>query len=75
MRFRSNWLLAVRLPNNAVTLPNVLNKTIAWLVTKKQTWNRNLKYIPAVTLVAACISADTGVGPSLASGNHKCSLN
>jgi hypothetical protein len=27
---------------------------------------------PAVTIVAACINADTGVGPSIASGNHVC---
>ncbi len=27
---------------------------------------------PAVTMVAAWISADTGVGPSIASGNHVC---
>jgi hypothetical protein len=25
---------------------------------------------PAVTIVAACINAETGVGPSMASGNH-----
>ena len=25
---------------------------------------------PAVTIVAACIKADTGVGPSIASGSH-----
>jgi hypothetical protein len=31
------------------------------------------KYIPAVTIVAACISADTGVGPSIASGSQTCS--
>jgi hypothetical protein len=28
------------------------------------------KYTPAVTIVAACISADTGVGPSIAIGNQ-----
>jgi hypothetical protein len=28
------------------------------------------KYTPAVTIVAACINADTGVGPSIATGNH-----
>ena len=28
------------------------------------------KYTPAVTIVAACINADTGVGPSIAIGNH-----
>ena len=30
---------------------------------------------PAVTIVAACINADTGVGPSIASGNHVCNPN
>jgi len=33
------------------------------------------KKIPAVTIVAACIKADTGVGPSIASGNHICKPN
>jgi hypothetical protein len=31
-----------------------------------------IKKTPAVTIVAACINADTGVGPSIASGNHVC---
>ena len=30
---------------------------------------------PAVTMVAAWISADTGVGPSMASGSQVCSRN
>ena len=30
---------------------------------------------PAVTMVAAWISADTGVGPSMASGSQVCSKN
>jgi hypothetical protein len=30
------------------------------------------KYTPAVTIVAACIRAETGVGPSMAIGNHTC---
>ena len=30
------------------------------------------KNTPAVTIVAACNKADTGVGPSIASGNHVC---
>src|SRR5438132_687380 len=29
-----------------------------------------IMYIPAVTIVAACINADTGVGPAIASGSH-----
>jgi hypothetical protein len=30
------------------------------------------KYTPAVTIVAAWINALTGVGPSIAMGNHTC---
>ena len=30
---------------------------------------------PATTIVAACMSAETGVGPSIASGNHICRGN
>ena len=28
------------------------------------------RYTPAVTIVAACMRADTGVGPAIASGSH-----
>lgn len=34
-----------------------------------------IKKTPAVTSVAACIKADTGVGPSMASGNQVCKPN
>ena len=37
--------------------------------------DRNNRYTPAVTRVAAWIKADTGVGPSIASGNQVCSPN
>ena len=30
------------------------------------------KYNPAVTIVAACINAETGVGPSIANGSQTC---
>ena len=33
---------------------------------------RIIKKTPAVTIVAACINAETGVGPSIASGNQIC---
>lgn len=39
------------------------SKKAAHLITKK---------IPAVTIVAAWINAETGVGPSIASGNQTC---
>src|SRR5690606_19476519 len=31
---------------------------------------RAIMYTPAVTIVAACMSADTGVGPAIASGSQ-----
>jgi len=34
--------------------------------------NLIIKKTPAVTIVAACNNADTGVGPSIASGNQVC---
>ena len=34
---------------------------------------RAIRYTPAVTIVAAWMSALTGVGPSIASGSHVCS--
>ena len=37
--------------------------------------NLATKKTPATTIVAACINADTGVGPSIASGNHICKGN
>ena len=36
----------------------------------KITWVRATRYTPAVTMVAAWIRADTGVGPSMASGSQ-----
>ena len=42
-------------------------------VYKKNT--RQSMYTPAATMVAAWINAETGVGPSMASGNHTCSGN
>ena len=37
--------------------------------------NLATKKTPATTIVAACINAETGVGPSIASGNHICNGN
>ncbi len=36
----------------------------------KSTAFRPIMYTPAVTIVAAWMRAETGVGPSIASGNH-----
>jgi hypothetical protein len=32
---------------------------------------RTIRYTPAVTMVAAWMRAETGVGPSIASGSHR----
>jgi len=37
--------------------------------------HRIIKTTPAITSVAAWINAETGVGPSIASGNQMCSPN
>jgi len=34
-----------------------------------------MRYTPAATMVAAWMSADTGVGPAMASGSQTCSGN
>ncbi len=42
----------------------------------KNTGNRRApRKTPATTIVAAWISAETGVGPAMASGSHVCSGN
>src|SRR5215467_1065525 len=38
-------------------------------------YNLATRYTPATTMVAACINADTGVGPSMASGSQMCKGN
>jgi hypothetical protein len=68
----SFWINPIVAEKNAVSAPiNVINVKIVGaysnngehLITRKT---------PAVTIVAACIKAETGVGPSIASGNQVC---
>src|SRR5215204_6084354 len=51
--------------------------TISSAVTSIENKGNNLatRYTPATTMVAACIKADTGVGPSIASGSQMCRGN
>jgi hypothetical protein len=49
----------------------VTTNNIEGLFSKKYE-QRIIKKTPAVTNVAACIKAETGVGPSIASGNQTC---
>lgn len=57
----------------AVSLPIQHVKVNLFVLSSNSGDDRMMRNIPAVTMVAACIKAETGVGPSIASGNHVCS--
>src|SRR2546429_9228233 len=59
----------------AVIPPVQATTSSALGATKKKPYDRATRYTPAATIVAAWIKAETGVGPSIASGNHTCSGN
>src|SRR5471030_1653430 len=56
--------------NNAVHAPTTATTIIAVGASRYSAFDRTTMYTPAVTIVAAWMSADTGVGPAIASGNH-----
>ncbi len=56
-----------------MTSPTTVTTTSATPESSKRTWDRSTRYTPAVTMVAAWIKAETGVGPAMASGSHTCS--
>src|SRR5205823_7224048 len=74
-RLKSSWPSADVAAYTAVTSPPMSTTVDAIELTWRKTWHRTTRYTPAVTMVAAWISADTGVGPSMASGSHVCSGN
>ena len=45
-------------------------ETIAVGDSTRRKLSRQKRYTPAVTMVAAWVSAETGVGPAMASGSH-----
>jgi hypothetical protein len=57
-------------PKVAVKLPSKTIRNEAEVFNENNNDNFIVKNTPAVTMVAACIKAETGVGPSIASGNH-----
>src|SRR5438270_8056569 len=61
--------------NRAVKPPTQATTSIAVGDALKSGNVRATRYTPAATIVAAWIKAETGVGPSIASGNHTCSGN
>ena len=56
--------------NIAVSAPMMATVFIAFGASTKSALERATMYTPAVTMVAAWISAETGVGPSIASGSQ-----
>src|SRR5881396_2901058 len=59
----------------AVTAPIAATVVIASSDSENTGKNLATRYTPAATIVAAWISAETGVGPSIASGSQTCSGN
>ena len=64
---------AVHAAKKAVRAPRVATVPSTAGASKNNSWVRAIKYTPAVTMVAACSKALTGVGPAIASGNQVCS--
>ena len=60
-------------PNSSVTAPTMTTPSCAFGARSKIGPDRTIRYTPAVTMVAAWMSADTGVGPSIASPSQDCS--
>src|SRR5271154_6895227 len=60
-------------PNISVTAPTMITPSRASGDRLYSGLDRTIRYTPAVTIVAAWISADTGVGPSIASPSQACS--
>ncbi len=59
----------------AVVAPMKVTKACAAGASSNSGESRATMNTPAVTMVAAWISAETGVGPSMASGSQVCSRN
>ena len=62
----------IKAAKKAVKTPTSKTKFDTWGAASKRGENLQVRKTPAVTIVAAWISAETGVGPSIASGNQVC---
>jgi len=76
----SAWAIAISAAISAVVTPiqtTTVREDVTPLIApnEKSGYTRATKKTPAATIVAAWISALTGVGPSIASGSHTCSGN
>src|SRR3989440_11443454 len=66
----SHCFRAIVAANSAVRAPTPATTALATGASANSTPHRATRYTPAVTIVAAWINADTGVGPCIASGSH-----
>ena len=69
----SFWTIATVAARSAVIAPTHATTVPACSDASKNGWARHTRNTPAVTIVAAWMSAETGVGPSIASGSQMCS--
>src|ERR1700690_4330536 len=69
----SYWITAISAMKKQVMAPITSTKDSAVSESSNSGDMRATMKIPAVTMVAAWISADIGVGPSMESGSHTCS--
>src|SRR5438132_11382562 len=66
----SHCLSAIVAAKKAVSAPIPATTALATGASAYSTLQRAVRYTPAVTMVAAWIKAETGVGPAIASGNQ-----
>src|SRR6185369_9977534 len=71
----SFWTMAMNPMNRAVIAPIVITNDSATSLSSNSGDMRATMKMPAVTMVAAWISAEIGVGPSIESGSQTCSGN
>src|SRR5205085_3227427 len=74
-RLMSYWTSAISAMKNIVIAPMMITKDLAASESSKSGDMRATMKMPAVTIVAAWINAEIGVGPSIESGSHTCSGN
>src|SRR5215510_14827937 len=74
-RFISVCVQAITAARNAETIPTTVTIFNETGVSVNSGNNLATRYTPATTIVAACINAETGVGPSIASGSQICNGN
>src|SRR6478736_2453438 len=71
----SVWVIAIEAARIAVKMPIPATRAMTCGALAKIGFARAMRYTPALTIVAAWIRAETGVGPSIASGSHTWSGN